>query len=322
MKSRPNVLFKVFTISIFIFVFINCTNAQNDSLIVGRKYTITLLNHFEMTGIVKSITPDTVKIKTDIKTFNVPRKDIATVLDLEKEETGSIDDSTRVIFEPDPSESRLFIGTTGKTLKAGHGYVSTALLFPWITVLVFPFGNVGITDYINFGAGASFYPPLFYFAPKVRALHTKNIDVSIGLAYAHYCDFQKIKGNDNLGLLYGTSSFSFDKVTCTVGAGVSYRINWEYDKGIDISPYPLFMLGFEHREFKETKIISENWLSFGSKGGYIAILSMGPRFILDDLAIDACVIGIWTNFSFDGGSRHKSYFFPVLWGSIAYNFEL
>ena len=100
MKSRPNVLFKVFTISIFIFVFINCTHAQNDSLIVGRKYTITLLNHFEMTGIVKSITPDTVKIKTDIKTFNVPRKDIATILDLEKEEPEPIDDSTRVIFEP------------------------------------------------------------------------------------------------------------------------------------------------------------------------------------------------------------------------------
>ena len=322
MKAIHSFLFRIITISIFIFVFLDCTNAQNDSLIVGRKYTITLLNHFEMTGIVKSITPDTVKIKTDIKTFNVPRKDIATVLDIEKEEPETIDDSTRVIFEPDPNESRLFIGTTGKTLKAGHGYVSTALLFPWITVLVFPFGNVGITDYINLGAGASFYPPLFYFAPKVRAFHTKNIDVSIGLAYAHYYSFEKIEGNDNLGLFYSTSSFSFNKFSCSVGAGVSYRVNWEYDKGVDIASYPLFMLGFEFRQIEKTKIISENWLTFGERGGYIAILSLGPRFILDDLAIDACVIGILTNFSFDGGSRDKSYFFPVLWGSIAYNFEL
>ena len=207
-------------------------------------------------------------------------------------------------------------------MKAGHGYVSTALLFPWITVLAFPFSNVGITDYINLGAGASFYPPLFYFAPKVRALQTKNIDVSIGLAYAHYYSFEKIEGNDNLGLLYGTSSFSFYKFSFTVGAGVSYKVYWEYDKGIHIAPYPLFMLGFEHRDIKGTKIISENWLSFGSNGGYVAIFSMGPRFILDYVAIDACVIGILTNFSYDGGSRNKSYFFPVLWGSIAYNFEL
>ena len=117
MKSIHSFLFRVITIFIFIFVICNCSNAQNDSLIIGRNYRITLLNHFEMTGIVKSIAPDTVKIKTDIKTFNVPRKDIATIVDLEKEERG--DDSTRVIFKPDPNESRLLLCPTGKALKPG-----------------------------------------------------------------------------------------------------------------------------------------------------------------------------------------------------------
>ena len=318
MKIIQSFLFRVITITIFIFAIFNSSYAQKDSLIVGREYKITLFSGFEMTGIVKSITHDTVKIKTKYKTFNVPQEQIATIEDLKLIRT----DSTRVIFKPDPNESRLFLGSTGKTLKAGHGYVSTALLYPWLTVLVFPFSNVGITDYINLGAGASFYPPLFYFAPKVRAYQTKNIDISIGLAYAHYYSFEKIEANDNLGLLYGISSFGTEKTSFSVGAGVSYNVDWEHNNGIEIAPYPLFMLGFEFREFKETKIISENWLSFGNNGGYVAILSLGPRFILDNLAIDACVIGILTNFSFQGSPKDKPDFFPVLWGSVAYNFEL
>ena len=128
MKSIHSFLFRVIIISIFIFVIVNCLNAQNDSLIVGRNYRITLLNHFEMTGVVKSITIDTVKIKTDIKTFNVPRKDIATIVDLEKEKVDY--DRTHVIFKPEPNESRLLLCPTGKTLKAGHGYISTALIVP------------------------------------------------------------------------------------------------------------------------------------------------------------------------------------------------
>ena len=214
MKPIHSFLFRIITISIFIIVFIDCTYAQNDSLVVGRKYTITLLNHFEMTGIVKSITTDTVKIKTDIKTFNVPRKDIVTVLDLEKKESELLKDSTRVIFEPDPNESRLFVSITGKTLKAGHGYISTALLVPWIAVLAFPYANIGITDYLNFGVGSNIsagafietYPNLIFFTPKVRIFKSKSVNISSG--FAHLIQFwENNKADNHYGFLYGVSSF-------------------------------------------------------------------------------------------------------------------
>jgi len=317
MKTLHSILFILFTISIFIFTFFHSSYAQKDSLIIGREYKITLLGGFEMTGTVRSVTPDTVKIKTKYKTFNVPQEQITTIEDLQLIRT----DSTRVIFKPDPNESRLFIGPTGKTLKAGHGYVSTAVFIPWFTALVFPFGNVGITDYINLGAGASLYPPMFYVAPKVRALHSKYVDVSIGLAYAQTYSFLDIETDNNFGLLYGVSTFGTDKYSISVGSGMIYGIDWEHGNGIYIHPYPLFMLSIEARSVEDSKFISENWITFGREGRLSAVFSGGFRIINGNFAIDACVIGILTNLD-PGGSSGKLHFVPLLWGSVAYNFEL
>ena len=317
MKNIHSFLFRVITISIFFFTIFNSSYAQKYSLIIGREYKITLISGFEMTGIVRSVTTDTVKIKTKYKTFNVPQEQIATIEDLQLIRT----DSTRVIFKPDPNESRLFLGSTGKTLKAGHGYVSTAVFFPWFTALVFPFGNVGITDYINLGAGASIYPPMFYIAPKVRALHSKYVDVSIGLAYAQTYSFLDIETDNNFGLLYGVSTFGKDKYSISVGSGMIYDIDWEHGNGIAIHPYPLFMLGIEARSVADSKFISENWLTFGREGRLSSVFSGGFRIINGNFAIDACVIGILTNLN-PGGGTGKLGFIPLLWGSVAYNFEL
>ena len=319
MNTKHSFLCKIILLFLFFFTIFNSSYAQKDSLIIGREYKITLFSGFEMTGNVRSVTPDTVKFETKYKTFNVPQNQIATIEDLKLIRTEG--DSTRVVFKPDPNESRLFLGSTGKTLKAGHGYVSTAVFFPWFTALVFPFGNVGITDYINLEAGASLYPPMFYIAPKVRALHSKYVDVSIGFAYAQTYSFLDIETDNNFGLLYGVSTFGTDKYSISVGSGMIYGIDWEHGNGIAIHPYPLFMLGIEARSVADSKFISENWLTFGREGRLSSVFSGGFRIINGNFAIDACVIGILTNLD-PGGSSGKLHFVPLLWGSVAYNFEL
>lgn len=333
MKNIHSFLFRVITITIFIFVIFNSSYAQKDSLIIGRDYKITLFSGFEMTGIVKSVTLDTVKIKTKYKTFNVPMEQISTIEDLQLIRT----DSTRVIFKPDPNESRLFLGSTGKTLKAGYGYVSTALLIPWVAVLAFPFANIGITDYINFGVGSNIsagafiktYPDLIFFTPKVRPFHSKNVNISLG--FAHVIQFrQTTYDNDNhFGFLYGVSSFDIQNTTLSCGSGIFYGFD---NKKLAVLPHPLFMFAFEYRKEKDTKLISENWVVFyGDKGddgdiGYVSVLSFGIRQIKGNFAFDLSVLGLLTNdFSFDpggGSGKESTIFVPILWGSVAYNFEL
>ncbi|MFC2093655.1 hypothetical protein ACFLSV_07120 [Bacteroidota bacterium] len=331
MKNIHSFLFRVITISIFFFTIFNSSYAQRDSLIIGREYKITLFSGFEMTGIVRSFTPDTVKIKTKYKTFNVPQYQIATIEDLKIIRTGG--DSTRVIFKPDPNESRLFLSPTGKTLKAGHGYISTALLIPWVAVLAFPFANIGITDYLSLGVGTNInlgigfdpYPSLYYFAPKVRPLHLKNVDVSIGFAHVIPFDISNSDKGYNFGILYGVSSFDIQNYTLSIGSGVTYGIDWDNSGGLTVAPYPLFMLGFEARTEIDAKLISENWVSFYPNGGFISVLSFGVRQMKGNFAFDISVLGVLTNSLFDvggGGPRDKPIFYPVLWGSVAYNFEL
>ena len=109
------------------------------------------------------------------------------------------EDSLRLI--PDPNESRMLLGPTGKTLKGGKAYISMATFFPYFTIpLFFPFSSFGITDYINIGAGASIWPPVFYIAPKIRPLSTKNINLSFGFAYAQTYTFEDISDAYNAGL--------------------------------------------------------------------------------------------------------------------------
>jgi hypothetical protein len=331
MFSKPSYLLKIILTSLFFLIFINCSIAQKDSLILGREYKITLLNGFEMTEIVGSISPDTVKIETKYKTFNVPRDQIVSILDLEK--VWSDDDSTLVIFDPDPNESRLFLSPTGKTLKAGHGYISTALLVPWVAVLAFPFANVGITDYLSLGVGSNIdigigikpYPSLYFLAPKVRPFQFKNVNVSFGLAHVIPFDNSSSNKEYNYGILYGVSSFDIQNYTLSFGSGITYGVDWSKDKGFSVAPYPLFMFGFEARTAKDNKLISENWVSFYPDGGFVSVLSFGVRQIKGNFAFDISVLGLLTNGRFDpggGGPRDKPYFIPVLWGSVAYNFEL
>lgn len=323
------VLLKAFFLLLFFLTLRNISIAQIDSLIVGKKYKITLYYGFEATGIVRSVTNDTVKIETEYKTFALPRKDITLINGISiKPSLKDTTDLTREQIEelrllPDPNDSRLLLGPTGKTLKGGKAYVSTAVFFPWITILFLPYSSFGITDYINIGAGVSLYPPVFYITPKIRPLHLEGIDLSLGFAYAQTYTFQDINNDYNAGIIYLASTFDItNKLSLTVGSGLLYNINWHYKNKIYTTGYPHLLLGFEARTDKNFKLITENWIDLGGeRGANFSVFSIGGRYFKGGFALDFAMLGIISNLD-PGGSSGKSYLIPMPWISAAYNFSL
>jgi len=323
MGLKHSFLFKIVSLLFFFSLFPDCNFAQQDTLVINKKFKITLKNDFEATGIIKDFTSDTIYLGTSERNLKIPRKDIVTIKNLSIEET--IIDSSRLI--PDPNESRLLLGPTGKTLKGGKAYISTAafIFIPFPIPLFFPFSSFGITDYINIGAGASPFPPIFYIAPKLRALHTENVNVSFGFAYGQTFEFEDIH-NENFGILFGVSTYEFEKYySLSLGAGLPFIIDWRHSSKIYTYRFPRILIGFEMRTAKDYKLFTENWIDLGGENGLnFSVISIGGRSFGPNFAFDYAVLGILTDASFDvgGGGNHDFKIVPMLWFSLAYNFNL
>ena len=329
MGKIHSVLLQFSFLFLFYLILGNISIAQQDTLVIGKKYKITLYYGFEATGFVRSVTDDTVKIETEYKTFSLPRKDISKIngisIKISTPDTTllSHDQIEAIRVSPDPNDSRLLFGPTGKTLKKGKAYISTAVFFPWITILFLPYSSFGITDYINIGAGASPYPPVFYITPKIRPLHFEGIDVSFGLAYAQTYSFQDINDDYNVGLFYLASTFDIEnKYSLTIGGGLLYNIDWQHASKIYTYRSPHLLLGFEARSDKNFKFITENWIDLGGERGVnFSVISMGGRYFKGGFALDFALLGVFTNFN-PGGSGGKTFLIPMPWISVAYNFGL
>ena len=96
--------------------------------------------------------------------------------------------------------------------------------------MAFPYANIGITDYLNFGVGSNInaglfietYPNLIFFTPKVRPIHSDNVDVSFG--FAHVIQFKNSTSakENHFGIFYGVSSFDIRNYTLSCGTGITY----------------------------------------------------------------------------------------------------
>lgn len=327
-KIMGKIKFVILEISfLFLFIFIiTCHSfAQTDSLVVGKEYKLNMNYGYELTGILKSFSEDTIKIESESTTYRLQRKDIISIISVEKEKKEfEIKQLDLTKTFSDPNDTRFFLGPSGKTLKQGEFYVSLAGFFPWLTLpMAFPFGAAGITDYINLGVGASPYPTLFYIAPKFRTLHLDNINLSLGFAYAQAFKFEGVNNDYNIGFIYGVSSFDVAKYyTASVGLGMFYNIDWHHKNQIYIYGLPHLLLGFEAQTEKNFKFISENWIDLSSeRGANFSVVSAGGRILGEHFAFDLSLLGVITNSTVDG-SGGKIYVIPMPWVSFAYNFSL
>jgi hypothetical protein len=150
-------------------------------------------------------------------------------------------------FGRDPSDSRLFLGHTARTLPRGRGYVLDYLVF-------FPVASYGLTDRITLTGGMSLVPflpdQLFYVAPKVGLLQSSSVSLAAGLLYLRIVGFVPASGYAGLG--YGVATVGGPSSAATVLVGYPFA---ESDWG----NRPLIILGGESRVSSRVKLMVEAW---------------------------------------------------------------
>ncbi len=174
-------------------------------------------------------------------------------------------------WHEDPNTTRLFFTSTGRSLKAGEGYMGTYLLVLPV-VLVLPFVAVGLSDDLTLAAGAyalagGLEP--FYIAPKLRVAHSPRSEVSVGTLIFFYDDEQ-------VSIAYGVGTFGTPDHALTAGLGFGFS-------GAGFSNQPVAMIGAETRISAGMKLITENYFLPGETGVLFsgALRILGERFAAD-----------------------------------------
>ena len=205
-----------------------------------------------------------------------------------------------VYWSPDPHDTRLFFGPTGRVLGKGNGYFSDLYLF-------FVNAAWGVTDRFMIGGGLSVLPTsdffgnnVYYLTPKVALVQRESFNVSAGalIGFAGHA-------NGSAGIYYVAATNGRPDASFTYGLGYAYTKS-------KISGDATLMLGGNARVWHRVALMSENYIFTGSNGGY-ALPIYGIRFIGDKLSTDLGFV------NFIG--RGSPGIFPGLpWLGIAFKF--
>ena len=148
----------------------------------------------------------------------------------------------------DPDVSRLFIGSTGRTLPSGSVTFTDYFLF-------FPMLSLGVLDGLTISAGMSILPgassQILYFAPKIGVVRSPKLNVAIGGLYAKVPDESGYAGDVYLATTFGSVD---QALTVTVG--------YPFANG-DRTREPGLMVGGETRVGRDTKLMVELWRAPG-----------------------------------------------------------
>ena len=275
--------FKLFLIAILL-ISANMIIAQTDTTAI---YRIILNDDSELLGKIKNENDSLVFFTTNAGLeLSLDKKMIKERKVVRGEWKGD------TFLRADPNRTRLLFAPTGRTLSAGEGYFSAYEIF-------FPFLAIGITDFITLSGGMTLFPgadqQIIYIAPKVRAVHIDNFDLSGGVLYAHVED-------ENFGILYGVTSYGTSRASLTVGLG------WRFVNG-ETADNPALMVGGEIQVSNSVKFITENWKFPDAED---LLVSFAIRFFGEHLAAD---FGLLTT---TGKVEIGFRFIP--WIGFAYNF--
>ncbi len=194
------------------------------------------------------------------------------------------------LWNPDPHDSRLFFGPTGRTLRAKSGSFG-------VFQILAPFLTVAPTDDIMISVGT----PLIetgserpvWLAPKVRVHSSERLDLSVGALGV----FLLGDGDaESIGIAFGSATYGTEDAALTLGVGYG----WVED---DLAERPAILAGGELRIARSVKLLSENYL-FPEEGG---IASIGVRFIGERLSAD---VGLARPVFFDDDDG--TFVFPVV----------
>ena len=112
----------------------------------GKTQMIELSDGSTVFGEITEVGDTSVKFKTKMGELTL---NIDQIVEIKEVAASSIKGGK--YWYPDPNRHRLFVGPTGRMLRAGEGYFSDMLIF-------FPSIGYGITDNINLSAGMTIIP--------------------------------------------------------------------------------------------------------------------------------------------------------------------
>jgi hypothetical protein len=255
-----------------------------ESLVIpdpGDLQMLTLKDGSSMIGVITEVGQTTIKFETEMAILEVS---IDRIREVKIIPASSMKDG--VYWFPNPNQTRLFIGPTGRTLGAGEGYFMDIYVF-------FPSVAYGITKNISIGAGASLFPgvgfknQLMYGSAKVGFGLGKYFNVAASGLIIRLPDWDDDdedqdpsdttdqSSQDFVGLAFAVATFGTGDASVTGGVGYGYN-----DK--DVSD-PAVLLGGEWRFSRRLALVTENWL-FPSVDE--PLISGGVRFMGEKLSVD------------------------------------
>ncbi|MCX6832710.1 MAG: hypothetical protein NT028_11385 [candidate division Zixibacteria bacterium] len=254
----------------------------------GVTQIITLEDGSILVGRITEIRADQIKFQTDLGEMTIGVTKIKTIKEVtgnreikEVKETAMAEEKSQIWF-PNPNRTRLLVGPTARTLKAGDGYFYDLWIF-------FPGLAYGITDNFMISGGASVIPgvddQMFYIMPKFGFTATKDMNLAVSMTAFRLWDETFYFGLG--GMTYGTDDKS---VTCALG--VAFTNDAVADK-------PAAMLGGEYRLSRRAALVGESWFIPGKADQ--GMLGMGAlRLMGEQMTVD---VGV--GLSYDDKSNEK-----------------
>ncbi|KAA9340303.1 hypothetical protein [Adhaeribacter soli] len=198
---------------------------------------------------------------------------------------------------PNPHDSRLYFGPTGRGIPRGEGYVQT--IYGYLNSI-----NYGITDNISIGSTFLLMPflPLenniFALTPKISFPTTENTNVAGGVLFVNFLEEQ-------FGLLYSAGTYGNKSDHITAGIGFAFFNG-------NVSSTPLVMLGGVKRMSNRLAFMSENYILSVPGDRTYGFGLYGLRFIWPRTNLD--LGGFYAAYSgnrHDSGQIVSSYFIPI-----------
>ncbi len=246
----------------------------------GTNQMITLEDGTTLVGRITEVGDNEIKFQTDLGEMTIATTKIKQI----KEISASSVKSGKYWF-PNPNRTRLLVGPTARTLKAGKGYFYDLWIF-------FPGLAYGITDNFMISGGASIIPgaddQMFYVMPKYRFSAGKDVDLAATVIAFRLWEETFYFGMGNL--TYGTDDRS---VSCALG------IAFTEDR---MAEKPAAMLGGEYRLSRVSSLVGEGWFIPGETDeGMIGF--GGLRLFGEQMAVD-----LGFGLSYDSHSGEVDYY--------------
>ncbi|SYZ73012.1 conserved hypothetical protein [Candidatus Zixiibacteriota bacterium] len=256
----------------------------------GVKQIIILEDGSTLVGKITEIRADQIKFQTDLGEMTIAVSKIKSIKEetekkevkapVETKETKEIkkteppEESAAELEKPTPkwypnaNRTRLLIGPTARTLKAGKGYFYDLWIF-------FPGLAFGITDNFMISGGGSVIPDadnqMYYIMPKYRISTGKNLDLAINLTIFRLWDKTFYFGLSDV--TYGT-----DDQSVTGALGFAFTNDKIADK-------PAAMFGGEYRMGRRASLVGECWFIPGDADSGVLGIG-GLRLMGEFMTID------------------------------------